>query len=249
MKKTILIVAIAVLAVFGGVLGYLLWERHGEVEVASEPPPAEEVRAPETTPQSKSIYFTKKEVVPETGHIGPSSLGLSPGEFAKLVAKSKKLGMIPEGEPPVAIEDFDYLTFEEKPPIKENPIEELRMLANEAQKQKFIVRAQPYFILRGAVPRNPEELKVEVGIPVIKTFEPKPPLVLRHASIGRAFVSEATLGKDKKNAIEWIKATIERAKKTGAKVSDTIWVRVEDEDWAKKKGPEECLLKLVVPIE
>jgi hypothetical protein len=249
MKRTLFIVILAVLVVSGAVLGYLFLGRGGK-EGESETAPREEVKVGEQTAESNSIYFAKRGGGKELGHVGPSALGLSHEEYAKLMAMSRKLGAIPNGEQPVMVEDFDYLTIEETPESKAlDAIERLVRVVKEAQKQKFLVAAQPYIIVRGFVSSKPEEAKREVAIPVVKTSDPKPPLILRHARIGRAFVSEVVPPqKDEKGAVEKIAATIERAKRSGGKVSDTVWLKVETEDWTKKRT-NECPLRAVVPIE
>jgi|GEM_PF-3243612 len=250
MKKTVLILLLVLILVSGAVVGYLFLGR-GDEEGESEGAPKEEVVTGQTSPESRSLFLAADKKESEIAPVSRRSLGLSPREYAKLTAKSRKLGAIPEGEEPVEVEEFDYLTIEETDESRQlDVIGRLKRLAREAQKQNFLVLAQPYLrLLPGFDPTKPDDTKVEVALPVIKTSEPKPPLVLRHAKFGRVFVSNVVSAGDLTAVARELTATLERARKRGFKVSKVLWARVESETWTQLASINECMLRAVVPVE
>ena len=181
--------------------------------------------------------------------LGPKDLGIPYEKYVQLLAKSRRLGRIPQGDGPVTVERFSYVTLEKGLVTKESPMaKQIETLAQEATKQKLLVGAQPFFIVPLVAGDKIDNERFTVALPVVVTGKVSRPLLVQDANPSTVIAGALFKCEHPSEGLSQLRVLVERAKALGLKPKNEVWLRIETLNWMETPQ-ERTDCRLILPVE
>jgi|GEM_PF-4179282 len=198
--------------------------------------------------RSSSLFLAQKEA---TGS-KPRSMtdrNMPYQEYIRLLSQTRKLGQPTGEQQPASVENFSFLTLDHSvTKVIPEPSEKLKALAREALAQKFMVEAKPFLVASDITKEKIDVGMIKVVLPVVATTEPKHPLILQEASLGKVLVGKKVVCARLEEVMKERAAILDLAKNLGLRVRGDGWARVETENWIET--PFHLLkCRILIPVE